>query len=423
MNCSAPKTDPANGPALESEPLSKILVVDDDDDLLDAVTTQFASTYEVHTASNGAEGLQRLSTNGPFSVIVSDMQMPEMNGIDLLRHARALCPDTVRVMMTAYGDLNTAIRAVNDGYVFRFVVKPFRREEMAGVLEIAVAQYRLVTAERELLERTLLGAIQALIDVLALTNPLAFGRASRLRSYARQVSEGLNVESAWEVELAALMSQIGCVTIPSDIIAKAYSGDNLLPEEQTQYSRLPEVSASLIAHIPRLERVARIISLLSHRSRGQVPPAPSASGPADFESTAASILAATMDLEALLARGFSKSRALGELQKQKTLYEPRVFRSLFALEVVASDRKMAVVNICDLNNTMVIRQNIYADNGLLVIGEGQQVTLAMRELLRTYYERGAIPEVVDVWVSAETSKSLVEDIVPRQSRGRTPAKA
>jgi len=393
---------------------ARILFVDDDPDLLEMVTAQLGDLYDVRTAVNGSLGLALIAAERPFAVIVSDMQMPEMNGVEFLRRAQAVSPDTVRIMMTAHGDLPTAIAAVNEGHIFRFIIKPYRRDEMARVLEIAIGQYRLITAERELLEKTLLGAIQALIDVLALANPLAFSRASRLREYSRQMSRLLAIEPIWEVELAALLSQIGCITIPAATIAKAYSGDELTSEEAAQYSRLPEVSATLIGHIPRLERVARIISQVSHHSRGNVSPSARIANSMAFESTAASILRATMDFEALFARGFSKSRTLGELQKQKGLYDPRVLTTLLNLKVVAVDRKIAVVKISDLDNTMVIREKIYAKNGLMVVGEGQQVTLTMRELLRTYSERGDIPETISVWVPAETSKPQIEDIVPHR---------
>lgn len=410
--------DAFNPQILGAGELPRVLFVDDDEDLLDTVTAQLSSVCQVHTASDGITGLQRLTTDGPFAAIVADMRMPGMNGIELLREAAQASPDTVRIMMTAQGDLQTALGAVNEGHIFRFLVKPYHRDEMARALEIAVGQYRLITAERGLLENTLTGAVQALIDVLALASPLAFGRASRIRSYARQVSAALRLETAWEVELAALFSQIGCITIPPDTIAKGYSGDNLSPEEEAQYSRIPEVGALLIAHIPRLERVARIVSQVSHHSRGNVSPSAKVADSMAFESIAAGILRATTDFEALVARGFSKSRALGELHKQKDMYDPKILSVLLNLEAIAVDRKMAVVRISDLNNTMVIRENVCARNGLRVVGESQQVTLAMRELLQTYRERDDIPETISVWVPAETARPQIEDIVPKKF-GRT----
>ena len=88
MKTSVGKLDAVDAQILDLDVLPRVLFVDDDGDLLDTVTAQFSSLYQVHTASDGTAGLQCLTTDGPFAVIVSDMQMPEMNGIELLREVR-----------------------------------------------------------------------------------------------------------------------------------------------------------------------------------------------------------------------------------------------------------------------------------------------------------------------------------------------
>ena len=159
----------------------QILFVDDDQRILDAFRRQLGERYAVHTAVGPEEGLQAISKAGPYAVVVSDMRMPGMDGIAFLKRVRSQSPCSVRVMLTGHADLATAVEAVNEGNIFRFLSKPCRPDVMSSVLDSAIEQYRLQTLERDLLEKTLRGSINVLTEILSLVNPVAFGRASRVR--------------------------------------------------------------------------------------------------------------------------------------------------------------------------------------------------------------------------------------------------
>ena len=156
----------------------RILLVDDDSNVLDGYRRSLSREFLLETAIGSDEALPLIERNGPYAVIVSDMRMPGMNGIQLLSAVRNASPDTIRVILTGNADLQTAIDAINEGSIFRFLIKPCDREVMARTLTAALMQYRLVTAEKELLEQTLSGSIQVLTEVLSLVNPAAFGRAA-----------------------------------------------------------------------------------------------------------------------------------------------------------------------------------------------------------------------------------------------------
>ena len=129
---------------------AKILFVDDDALLLQTHQRQLRKLYQVEVAQGAEAALVAIREHGPFAVIVSDMRMPGMNGVQLLAKVREIAPDTVRMMLTGYGDLNSAMEAVNEGHIFRFLTKPCSRSTLAKALDASIAQYRLVTAEREL---------------------------------------------------------------------------------------------------------------------------------------------------------------------------------------------------------------------------------------------------------------------------------
>ena len=103
-------------------------------------------------------------------------------------------------------------------------------------------QYRLVNAEKQLLEQTLSGSIQVLTEVLSLVNPAAFGRAERARHYIHHIVTSMKLPNVWQYEVAAMMSQLGCVTLAPEMIEAVYKGETLSPNEQAQYDAHPSVA-------------------------------------------------------------------------------------------------------------------------------------------------------------------------------------
>jgi PAS domain S-box-containing protein len=131
----------------------KILLVDDDPAVLDGLR-RVQHGMKIETAVGGECGLEILQTNGPFAVVVSDMRMPLMDGVQFLAKVKAFAPSTVRMMLTGHADLDTAIAAVNEGSIFRFLTKPCSKETFKTAIHDALAQHRSAMAERSLLEKT-----------------------------------------------------------------------------------------------------------------------------------------------------------------------------------------------------------------------------------------------------------------------------
>ena len=99
----------------------RILFVDDEPKVLQGLERQLSSRFELRTVPGPVLGLQILIKDGPYAAVVSDYRMPMMSGVEFLAKAREKCPDTVRLMLTGQADLNAAIRAVNEGAIFRFL--------------------------------------------------------------------------------------------------------------------------------------------------------------------------------------------------------------------------------------------------------------------------------------------------------------
>src|SRR5579862_6564126 len=188
----------------------KVLCVDDEPNVLEGLGLHLRRRYTLLTATSGGEALAVLRQNPDTAVVVSDMRMPAMNGAAFLHQARQVAPDAVRMLLTGQTDLDSAINAVNQGQIFRFLTKPCPTIALIVAIEAAAEQHRLITAERVLLEQTLHGSIGALTDILALTSPLSFGRAIRIKQLVSELAAVLHAPERWQVEVAAMLSQIGC---------------------------------------------------------------------------------------------------------------------------------------------------------------------------------------------------------------------
>jgi DNA-binding NtrC family response regulator len=129
---------------------ARILLVDDDKNVLEGYKRLLHGLFEVETATDGGQALAAIHLFGPYEVIISDMQMPGMNGAEFLAKVRQLAPNSVRMVLTGHKDINRAIEAVNEGRIFRYLTKPCEKNELVNAIELASAQYRASTEEKQL---------------------------------------------------------------------------------------------------------------------------------------------------------------------------------------------------------------------------------------------------------------------------------
>jgi len=309
-----------------------ILFVDDDDNILQAYERVLHREFTFELAQSGQAGLEAIQSRGPFAVVVSDFRMPKMDGIQFLASVRECAPEAVRVMLTGQADLNTAIAAVNEGNLFRFLTKPCSPDKLSKAIRAALEQYRLITAERDLLKKTLLGSIHVLTETLSLVSPTAFSRASRIRGYVKQIVTQLRLSNGWQFELAAMLSQVGCVTLPQVLLDKVYAGHPLTSDEQVLFAAHPQVACDLLVKIPRLESVAHMIA-------GQLTPPPKDREwgddlrQADPVTVGACLLQAALDFDQLLACGASPQAALTAMRNRNGQYHPSLLDALGYIEL------------------------------------------------------------------------------------------
>lgn len=375
----------------------KVLFVDDEENVLQSIKRELRKRFDIHTAEGGAQALEVLKRDGPFAVIVSDMRMPLMDGIQLLSKVKDLYPDTVRLMLTGNADQDTAIEAVNKGAIFRFLNKPCPTATLVTSIALAQRQYRLIVAEKELLDQTLKGSINVLSELLSLANPMAFSSGFRIKGIVVELAEKLQLSNIWQHEIAALMSQIGCITLPSDILAKAYAGQSMEKEEEEMYCEHPKIGARLIEKIPRLDTVAGIIAHQLDDYRGLV-------GKTNLNEDiqlGAQILKIAIDHDFLLYRGKKHFEVIKEMHRHSGKYNPDILNILEQIRFEEESEKIISVDVDDLRVGMTVEQNIMASNGVLIAPKGQEITWPVLQGLKNFSRQVGVQEPILVRVPHE----------------------
>jgi response regulator RpfG family c-di-GMP phosphodiesterase len=298
---------------------ARILCVDDEPKVLEGLQRVLHNKYAFLSANSGDEALRVIARSEHIEVIVCDMRMPEMNGTVVLAECRKRSPDTVRVLLTGQADLESAISAVNEGQVFRFLTKPCPPLLFLEAVAAAVEKGRQAVTERELLERSVAGSVRALTEVIELVHPGTLGKTSRQLERARKVAAQLHVGSPWHVEVAAILSQVGYVILPNDLLARNGA-------EQGMLARVPLVLARVLSGIPRLEDAQRA---LKYQDR---PFESSDHGPQQEDLPIGSrILKALSDLALEETHSLGTSAALTVLRSRPGTYDPSVLEAIAAV--------------------------------------------------------------------------------------------
>jgi CheY-like chemotaxis protein len=376
--------------------LARILCVDDEPRILEGLSLHVRRRYEVTTASSGAAGLDLLRRGDVFAVVVSDMRMPGMDGAAFLSKVRQLIPDTVRILLTGQADMASAIAAVNEGQIFRFLTKPCSPVVLLGALEAAVTQHRLITGERVLLEETLHGSIKTLVDVLALTNPASFGRVTRIKQHVSDLADKLEIRERWQVEVAAMLSQLGSIALPPEVAEKLYHGHPLLPDEEAMIARLPALTEGLLGNIPRLEVVRGI---LASQQRPRSVAADSDHAEKQLIVRGGEMLRVATDFDALEARGISPTLALSTMRGREHHYDLAILAAFAELRGAdGPGAQIREISVSELQVGMILAEDLTMGNTLLV-ARGYEVTQSFVERCRNY-SKGVLKEPLRVLIPA-----------------------
>lgn len=379
---------PSNSASVPKAPSAKILMVDDEVNILAGFKRTLGRKWDIVTADGGEAALEILRTQGPFAVVVTDMQMPKMNGVELLERVKSTYKEVVCMMLTGNADQDTATQAINRGHIFRFMNKPCPAEVMEVALATAVRQYELESAERVLLRDTLSGAVRVLIEAMGCSHPQLTEVTAAVRRHVQSMGEAVGVGTDWRLGLASALCMIGFTVVHSE------DDDAMLDD-----ARLAESASSgarLIGFIPRLQPVSEIVR--RQRERLPLPLAIRPGNNSDLEIVCSQLLRWAVDIERVHAGKLNAGLLIRELKS-----DPSPLAELLCpvIERCAAPRKTSASHVPEhwksfkvplrmLREGMVMDQDVQAMGGRVLLTKGFVLTAVTIERLRSFAQVGLV---------------------------------
>jgi len=383
--------------------MRRILFVDDERNILEAYKRNLSDLFTITTAESGAAALELIEKSLPFHVIISDYKMPKMNGVDLLEKVRSTSPDTIQIMLTGQADMQAIINLINKGRIFRFLTKPCSHDDMLKNINDAIRQYELVSAERELLGKTLGGSIKVLTDLLALAKPQAFNKTQRIRNLTRKIISDVKLQNSWQLEIASMLSQIGCVTIPDDILKKIYRGITLSEEETVMFSLHPSIGADMIKGIPRLDKVSDIIRYQEKNFEGSGYPLDDVKEEQIPEG--ARLLKIVIDYDSMISGGIDEEKVILDMKKRTGRYDLELLKTAEACFLKKDGTARSFVTkfipVENLNEEMYLSEDLVSAAGDIIGSNNQKLTQALIASIRNHVRNHQLKSEIGVVVLGE----------------------
>ena len=311
-----------------------------------------------------------------------------MSGATFLERVRQLYPDTTRVLLTGQADLHDAAAAINEGNIFRLLLKPCAPAVLVAAMTAAVRQHELILIESTLLEQTLQKTVGVLTDLLGLVQPLAFSASSRITAMVNHALSNLCFDDAWQIELAAMLSQLGCISLDPALVERAHSG-TLDAAGVGAFRDHAEVARRMLDKIPRLEGVAVIVG--SQFAAGSV-------HPSSTIRVGSELLQVVCRIDARMRTRKLYDEALHHVLGTRH-WDARLATALSGYRI-ANTRRFTSVAGRELRAGMTLEADVGSPRGDLWMTKGVELSDVAAKRLRDLGERGLIAEPVLVSLPA-----------------------
>ena len=238
----------------------KILIVDDEIDNLQLLYRTLRRDYDVVKAQGPLEALEILK-NEEFQCILSDHKMPDMDGVEFLKRSFDMYPDTMRLLVTAYSDVDILMNAINYAKIYRYIKKPYSPEELLHIVQLSLEYYQLKVDNKKLvydLKDLFSGTINTIMDALDSKDSYTLGRSRRVAFYTSRMISAMDISKSEKaaIEMAALLHDIGMIGVKEEILHKS---EALNEEEKEEIRKHVFYSVKILEDIKQLDRVTDII--------------------------------------------------------------------------------------------------------------------------------------------------------------------
>lgn len=370
--------------------LPRVLCVDDDERLLAGLELRLRRRFDVSTASSAAEALAKLGRSTPFAAVVSDMRMPQADGARFLSAIRRVAPETTRILLTGQADVASAIAAVNDGEIFRFLLKPIDAPALIAVLDEAVARHHELVAQQTLTEEVLRGTLDLLVASMASLSPNLAAQCNRVRGLVADVANDAAPRQGWVAELAAVAIHLALADVPPDLALRWRARLQLGADEVRIVDTAMRHTVALLRRIPKAEPICEAITAVAPRADGKAWGTPSAMAAIPLR-----ILHLSLQFDAALQRGISADDALAELRAGASPDD----LPLIALLAAAPSHLEPGSTCGPLGRVQPgrrITHDVRLPNGVLFLPKGHDITLATLDMLDALDEASRHVRVVTI---------------------------
>lgn len=374
----------------------RVLLVDDEPNVLSALRRQLRDMYEVDIETDPMVAISKIDRKHPYAAVLSDFRMPKMNGIEFLREVKKASPDTTRVMLTGYADLDNAMRAVNDGNVFRFLTKPCDKSTLQRHVGESVKQFELVTAKKILMEKTLKGSIELLGEIMSLVKPLATEQVNRVRRYVRHFVKQKGLKDLWRYDIAVMLSQFGTLILPPGTLENVFKGEEISPEQQQMYEMHPMIAQSMIHKLPRLESIAEMIAYQLKGYDGSGTPRDNIKE--DKIPLGGRILKIALDYDMALQREGSPQKAFSALETNIEQYDPELMYYLEGMLGTEARYEIKDLPISDLRPGMILHQDVSSDQGAMLLRKSLELNKDKIDRILMFDQQVGVPDTLTVLV-------------------------
>jgi HD-GYP domain-containing protein (c-di-GMP phosphodiesterase class II) len=294
------------------------------------------------------------------------------------------------------------VSAVNDGRIFRFVPKPCDSEELKKVIEAGIEHHQALVAERELLEQTLSGSIKMLVEIVAMSRPLAHLRASVIQRWARKVHKALGSKPSLEQGISAMLCTLGYLTLPDSLADRYLNGESLTPDEKRAVNEAASQARDLVLNIPRMEGIADAIYYCRKGYDGSGFPEDEMAG--ENLPEAARILCALIDLaEVSAVPSPSFDACMAELEQNRPRYDPAILQAMHQAlggdQLFAGNAEAEKVNasVRELIAGDTLATDIRDGEGRLLLAAGSPLSAVTIKRLRSVESLDAGDVRIAVW--------------------------
>jgi response regulator RpfG family c-di-GMP phosphodiesterase len=416
------------------KPADPILVVDDESEVLSVLReTLERAGYEAVGLVDSALALEEIKKR-KFSVIISDQRMPKLSGLELLERARQIQPNATRILITAVLHLDTVIEAINKGEIFRFIVKPWLREEFLATVKNGIQRYELICRNEHLqeatqsmneqlvdlnrsleqqaklvaqknqqlgelntaLERNLVQSMELCVHTMQTFYPTLGNQARRVFQLCKAISQVLQLspEDSRALEGSALLYDIGLVGVPRQIIKHwQEEPDSLSAAEKAVIEQHPILGQELAAFGNKLDQVGEIIRAHHECFDGSGYPNQLFAENIPWLARLLAVAVAYASYRLTDADAIEKIRS-----GSGSTFDPEAVRIFLRAHTVAViPRRERQIGLGDLRPGMVLAKGIHTYNGLLLVSEGQQLNATFIEKVLNHNRIKPITEALVVY--------------------------